>query len=124
MRLLAPHRAYLGEIERLWQAGITVKGMAHITGGGLIDNPPRIFPAGVAARLRRDAWPVPALFRLIQETGHIGDDEMAHVFNLGLGMLVVVPADQALPARAVLGDGCRIAGEMVRRGDGPAVQIV
>ena len=115
--LLAPHRCYLAEVQRLQQAGLTIKGLAHITGGGLIDNPPRILPDGVAFHLHRGTWPIPPLFQLIQHAGRIDDHEMAHVFNLGLGMLVVVPADQANQALGLLEDawlvGEAVAGERV-----------
>jgi phosphoribosylformylglycinamidine cyclo-ligase len=83
---------------------VTIKGLAHITGGGLIDNPPRILPDGVAVRLHRGSWPIPPLFRLIQRAGGIDDHEMARVFNLGLGMLVIVPAGQVSAALSVLED--------------------
>ena len=115
--LLAPHRCYLAEVQRLQQAGVAIKGLAHITGGGLVDNPPRILPDGVAFHLHRGAWPIPPLFQLIQRAGRIDDHEMAHVFNLGLGMLVVVPADQANQALGLLEDawlvGEAVAGERV-----------
>jgi phosphoribosylformylglycinamidine cyclo-ligase len=110
--LLAPHRCYLAEIQRLQQAGITIKGLAHITGGGLIDNPPRILPAGTAIHLRRGSWPIPLLFQLIQRAGQIDPQEMAHVFNLGLGMLVVTPAEQTALALQALGEGWPV-GEVV-----------
>lgn len=110
--LLAPHRSYLAEVQRLQQAGVTVKGLVHITGGGLIDNPPRILPDGTAIHLRRGSWPIPPLFQLIQRTGEIADDEMAHVFNLGLGMLVIAPAQHALLALRALGEGW-LVGEVV-----------
>ncbi len=103
--LLAPHRSYLAEVQRLRQAGVAIKGLAHITGGGLIDNPPRILPAGTAIHLRRGSWPIPPLFQLIQRAGQIDDAEMAHVFNLGLGMLMVTPAGQAAAALDTLGEG-------------------
>ncbi len=103
MALLEPHRSYLAEVQRLQENGITIKGMAHITGGGLIDNPPRILPEGTAARLERGSWPIPPIFELIQRAGQIGDLEMAHVFNLGLGMLVFVPPTQADRALGILG---------------------
>ena len=121
--LLAPHRAYLPEVERLWAAGITINGLAHITGGGLIDNPPRIFPAGVAARLRRDSWPTPPIFRLIQRLGRVADGEMAHAFNLGLGMLVIIPAAQADAALAALGADAWRVGEMAAA-ERPSVEFV
>lgn len=110
--LLAPHRAYLAEVRRLWAAGIVIRGLAHITGGGLIDNPPRIFPPGVAAQLRRGSWPVPPIFQLIQRLGQIDDLEMAHAFNLGLGMLVIVPPDQADAALHALGPDAWRVGAM------------
>ncbi|MCD6288960.1 MAG: phosphoribosylformylglycinamidine cyclo-ligase, partial [Anaerolineae bacterium] len=121
--LLAPHRSYLAEVRRLREAGIVIKGMAHITGGGLIDNPPRIFPEGVAARLHRGSWPIPPIFQLIQRLGEVSEEEMAHVFNLGLGMLLIVPAEQADEALRVLGDDAWRVGEMVPRDGGPAVRI-
>ena len=93
--LLTPHRSYLAEVQTMQRAGIDICGLAHITGGGLVDNPPRIFPAGLGAKLRRGRWQVPAIFNLIQQQGQISDDEMAHVFNMGLGMLVVIPREQA-----------------------------
>jgi phosphoribosylformylglycinamidine cyclo-ligase len=102
--LLEPHRSYLPHVRRLHAAGVTIKGLAHITGGGLIDNPPRILPDGVAVRLHRGSWPIPPLFRLIQRAGGIDDHEMARVFNLGLGMLVIVPAGQVSAALSVLED--------------------
>ncbi len=86
----------------------------------MIDNPPRILPTGAALHLRRGSWPIPPLFQLIQRTGQIADDEMAHVFNLGLGMLVVTPADQAAMALAALGEGW-IVGEVV---DGERVCVI
>src|SRR5688572_14663419 len=93
--LLAVHRCYLKPIEEMQAAGIEIHGMAHITGGGITDNLPRILPPGMGAVLDRTAWEVPPIFRLIQETDGIDDAEMHRVFNMGLGMLVVVPADQA-----------------------------
>ncbi|MCS6845752.1 MAG: phosphoribosylformylglycinamidine cyclo-ligase [Caldilineales bacterium] len=110
--LLAPHRCYLAEVQRLRRAGVRINALAHITGGGLIDNPPRILPPGTAIRLRRGSWPIPPLFHLLQRVGQIDDAEMAHVFNLGLGMLIVLPADQANLALSVLGEGW-LVGEVV-----------
>ncbi|MCA9946154.1 MAG: phosphoribosylformylglycinamidine cyclo-ligase, partial [Anaerolineales bacterium] len=110
--LLTPHRSYLAEVQALQAAGVDIRGLAHITGGGLIDNPPRIFPVGLGARLRRGSWPVPPIFKLIQQHGQISDEEMAHVFNLGLGMLVIVPQGQVdLAVTAV--PQAHIVGKMV-----------
>jgi phosphoribosylformylglycinamidine cyclo-ligase len=121
--LLTPHRAYLAEVQRLWAAGVTIKGMAHITGGGLIDNPPRILPAGVAVHLRRGSWPVLPIFQLIQRVGNIATEEMARTFNLGLGMLLIVSAEQLGQALSVLGEQAWAVGEIVPDGYGPPVQI-
>ncbi|OQA46810.1 MAG: Phosphoribosylformylglycinamidine cyclo-ligase [Chloroflexi bacterium ADurb.Bin325] len=122
--LLAPHRSYLTAVNTLQAAGIQIRGMAHITGGGLIDNPPRIFPPGLAARLYRDRWPAPPIFDLIQRSGRIADAEMAHVFNLGLGMLLILPAGQSAEALALLGEDAWNVGEMIARDAGPTVEIV
>ncbi len=119
--LLVPHRSYLPEIGKLWAAGVTVKGLAHITGGGLIDNPPRILPEGVALRIRSGSWPVPLLFQLIQRTGNIELLEMAHVFNLGLGMLAIIPAEQAAAALAALGADAWQVGDIIASGTSPHV---
>ncbi|MCL4262095.1 MAG: phosphoribosylformylglycinamidine cyclo-ligase [Anaerolineae bacterium] len=101
--LLIPHRSYLDDVQKLHNAGINIRGLAHITGGGLIDNPPRIFPEGVGAVLQWGSWPVPPIFKLIQEHGRIPQAEMSHVFNMGLGLLVIVPAPDAAKAQTVLG---------------------
>ncbi|GMV41420.1 MAG: hypothetical protein AMXMBFR64_31360 [Myxococcales bacterium] len=119
--LLEPHRSYLPHVERLWTAEVPIKGLVHITGGGLIDNPPRILPESIAMRFHPGSWPVPPLFRVIQEAGVIADLEMAHVFNVGLGLLVVVPAADAERACAAL-DEAWIVGEIVDR-TGPPVEL-
>lgn len=111
--LLTPHRAYLDAVQALGQAGVDIHGLAHITGGGLIDNPPRIFPDGLGAIIHRGSWPILPIFDLIQQTGHISDAEMAHVFNLGLGMLVIIPAEQVAAAQSALSYAIFTVGEMV-----------
>ena len=112
--LLAVHRPYLAEIRQLWAAEVDVRGLAHITGGGLIDNPPRIFPAGLGARLHLGSWPVPPLFPLIQQQTAVFDQEMFHVFNMGLGMLLVVAAEEVALVQDTLGDGVFLVGEMIK----------
>jgi len=92
--LLAEHRSYYhllaGPVEAGW-----VRGMAHITGGGITDNLPRILPEGVAARVGRGSWPVPAIFRLIEREGTVAEEEMYRTFNMGLGMIVAAGPEAA-----------------------------
>ena len=118
--LLTPHRAYLAEAEALWRAGVDIRGLAHITGGGLVDNPPRIFPPGLTAVLHPQRWSRPAIFDLIQQTGDIDLAEMFHVFNMGLGMLVIIPPDHLPQAQKLLADEGPLVGEIVA-GDGPVM---
>ena len=86
-----------------------IKGMAHITGGGLIDNMPRILPQGITARFHSRSWTVPPIFQLIQQRGNVAQKEMYRVFNMGIGMVVVCSPDnvaqltQALPEAKVIG---------------------
>jgi phosphoribosylformylglycinamidine cyclo-ligase len=90
--LLAPHRSYLEPLLGLLEHP-GLHAMAHITGGGLTDNVPRSLPPGCRARIRTGAWEVPPLFRLLGERGSVGDEEMRRVFNLGIGMVMLVAAD-------------------------------
>ena len=99
--LLATHRSYLAPIRPLLQAGL-VKGMAHITGGGLTENLPRVFPEGCAAEIDRAAWRVPPVFTFIAERGGIAADEMLRAFNMGIGLVVVCDADAAERVLALL----------------------
>jgi len=99
--LLAPHRSYLNAMWPLVERGV-VKGMAHITGGGITDNLPRILPDGCAASIRTDSWTVPPLFRLLQQHGSIAGDEMFRAFNMGIGLIVVCAPDNAERAAALL----------------------
>ncbi|HWP85270.1 MAG TPA: phosphoribosylformylglycinamidine cyclo-ligase [Terriglobia bacterium] len=98
--LLKPHRSYAKILVKLNDAGL-LRGAAHITGGGIPGNLPRILPKGVEARLHRGSWPVPPLFELLREIGNVPDDEMWRTFNMGLGMILAVsPRD--LPKAAAL----------------------
>jgi phosphoribosylformylglycinamidine cyclo-ligase len=92
--LLAVHRSYLDDVRKLWRTfGRTaIHGMAHITGGGFFDNIPRVIPAGMCAQLDATAWEVPPLFRMLAELGKVPTDEMYRVFNMGMGMVVFLPA--------------------------------
>jgi phosphoribosylformylglycinamidine cyclo-ligase len=111
--LLAVHRSYLQPVQQLWEAGIQVRGLAHITGGGIIDNLPRILPDGIGAVIRRGSWPEPPIFGLIQSEGDIPNEEMFHVFNMGLGMLVIVSPEQAKLAKSILDNDIFSVGEIV-----------
>ena len=114
--LLTPHRCYLPAFEALMGAGIDVKGMSHITGGGLIDNPPRIFPDGLGLLVNTDSWTVPPLFRLIVERGNVSRHDAFHALNMGVGFLFMVPAgqrEQALSALGAAGEQPWVIGEMV-----------
>jgi len=87
--LLAPHLSYLAALEPLITRG-RIRALAHITGGGFPGNIPRVLPKGLAAKIRRSAWTVPPLFRIIGEGGSVPEDEMFRTFNMGIGMIVVV----------------------------------
>jgi phosphoribosylamine--glycine ligase / phosphoribosylformylglycinamidine cyclo-ligase len=100
--LLAVHRPYVHEIEMLWQAGIPIKGLAHITGGGILENLPRILPESTAATIHTQSWTPLPIFTLIQEQGGIIKDEMYRVFNMGMGMLVITSPEDADRARGIL----------------------
>jgi phosphoribosylformylglycinamidine cyclo-ligase len=89
--LLEPHRSYLAAVREL-RSRVEIRGLAHITGGGLLGNLPRVLPAGSAARIDRQAWEVPTLFTALESVGGVRADEMWRTFNMGIGMVVVVPA--------------------------------
>jgi phosphoribosylformylglycinamidine cyclo-ligase len=90
--LLAVHRSYLYEVKNLLKGGLAIKGLAHITGGGVVENLPRILPNGVGAVIERGRWPEPPIFKLIQQQGRVSDAEMFRVFNMGLGMIIIIAA--------------------------------
>jgi phosphoribosylformylglycinamidine cyclo-ligase len=92
--VLAPTRIYVRPVLKLLQE-IAVKGMAHITGGGIVENVPRVLADDLTARIERDAWPMPPLFSWLKEHGNVADDEMLRVFNCGIGMVLVVSAEDA-----------------------------
>jgi phosphoribosylformylglycinamidine cyclo-ligase len=110
--LLAVHRPYLHEVKAIQRAGVNVKALAHITGGGIVENLPRVLPLGLTYELFPNSWQVPPIFRLIQQEGSITDDEMLRVFNMGLGMIVVVDASQVSTAISQVADAS-IVGRVV-----------
>ncbi len=125
--IMEPTRIYVKPVLKLANA-VTVKGLAHITGGGITENMPRVLPARLAARIERKAWPVPPLFRWLRERGSIAEAELYRVFNCGIGMAVVVGAGDAARALKILkseGETAWRIGRIVRRGrNGPQVVMV
>ncbi len=110
--LLEPHRCYYHKLKPLLPI---IKGMAHITGGGLIDNVPRVLPRGMAAQFHSRAWTIPHIFQLIQQRGNVDRDEMYHVFNMGIGMVVICSPGDADQLTKVLPEA-HIVGEVVKQG--------
>lgn len=113
--LLQAHRCYYGQLKSSLPL---IKGLAHITGGGLIGNIPRSLPEGLAAHIRKGSWDIPPIFSLIQEKGDVDEKEMYRVFNMGIGMAIVCSSQnvehltQALPDAHILGKVIKQVGEM------------
>ena len=108
--LLEPTRIYVRSIQKLLES-VEVRAMAHITGGGLTGNVPRVLPPGCRARIVRGSWSVPAVFEALRRAGNVEDAEMFQTFNMGVGYVVIVPATTADTAARLLQD----AGERVAR---------
>lgn len=112
--LLEPHRCYYNELKPLLPF---IKGIAHITGGGLIGNVPRILPQGVTAKFHSETWTVPPIFELIKQRGNVTQEEMYQVFNMGIGMVVICSPEnanqisQSLPKAKAIGEVVELAGE-------------
>jgi len=112
--LLEPHRCYYHQLKSLLPF---IKGMAHITGGGLIDNVPRVLPQRMAAQFNSRAWTTPPIFQLIQQQGNVDQHEMYRVFNIGIGMVLICSPEnvsqitQALPEAHIVGEVVKQAGK-------------
>jgi phosphoribosylformylglycinamidine cyclo-ligase len=123
---LEPHRSYLPFVRPLLDGG-RIKGMAHITGGGITDNLPRILPHGTAAVIDASAWEVPPVFQWLQQNGQVPIDDMMRTFNMGMGLIIATGRDKAeslvdeLAARG--GRDARVIGEVVP-GEPPSVSYV
>ena len=109
--LLVPTRIYVKQMLPVINAGL-VKGMAHITGGGLLENIPRVLPEGVGVILNKNSWQVPPVFQLMQKLGDVPDDEMNRVFNMGIGLALIVAQTNADALKKVLPEAILI-GETV-----------
>ncbi|HET7286052.1 MAG TPA: AIR synthase-related protein, partial [Pyrinomonadaceae bacterium] len=113
--LLLPHLSYLQPLEGLLDRGV-IKGLAHITGGGLTDNIPRILPVGTAVKINQSSWSIPPLFELLQRLGNVSEPEMYRTFNMGVGMVIVCAPGDAETIKAHLkerGETCHTIGEVV-----------
>ena len=117
--LLVPHRCYYPLLAPVLPQ---IKGMAHITGGGFEGNVPRCLPKGVAARINLDSWDVPPIFRLVQERGRVEEAEMYRVFNMGIGMVLVVAPDALATVQAAVPEA-RVVGEVVVGAGDPTVEL-
>ncbi|GAB4183893.1 MAG: phosphoribosylformylglycinamidine cyclo-ligase [Thalassobaculales bacterium] len=123
--LLTPTRIYVRSCLAALRAG-GVRGMAHITGGGLVENPPRVYGGHLAARIDAAAWPLPPVFAWLRRAGGIAPAELARAFNCGIGMLLIVAPDRAEALAALLaemGETVFRIGTIAPRGDGPAVVL-
>jgi len=121
--LLEPHRSYLSMVGPMLDGG-RIKGMAHITGGGITDNLPRVLPHGTAAVIDTSAWEVPSLFTWLERSGSIPHEDMMRTFNMGIGLIIVTRRDDAEPLIDELaargGRDARVIGEIVP-GEPPSV---
>lgn len=124
--VMAPTRMYVKPVLKLIRS-LPVHALAHITGGGLVENIPRVLPEGLTAELQRSAWPESYLFKWLQTNGQVPFDEMNRVFNCGIGMVLVVPAAQADAAVDLLraeGEQPYRIGQIRQRAEGEAQTIV
>ena len=114
--LIEPTRIYVKALKNVKNVGVRIKGCSHITGGGFFENVPRMLPENVRAVIKKDSYPVPALFDLIQKNGNIEEHMMYNTFNMGLGMVIAVnPEDVETTMKAIedAGDKCYVVGNIV-----------
>ena len=113
--LLAPTRIYVKALKSVKEAGVTLKGCSHITGGGFYENIPRMLPDGVRAVVKKDSYEVPAIFKLMQKTGNLEEKMMYNTYNMGLGMILAVdPADvdKTMEALKAAGETAYVVGNV------------
>lgn len=113
--LIAPTRIYVKALKAIKDAGVTVKGCSHITGGGFFENIPRMLPEGVRALVKKDSYPVPPIFGLIAKKGNVAEEMMYNTFNMGLGMVIAVDpkdVDKTLEAITSAGDAPYVVGHV------------
>jgi phosphoribosylformylglycinamidine cyclo-ligase len=122
--LLAPHRSYRAEIDRLQAETVALNGLVHITGGGFVDNLPRVLPDHLAAQVDTAAWTLPPLFAALLAWGDLAPEEAYRVFNLGIGMVAIVPAVHGPAALALLPEAVAMGRLVARDAGAAAVQFV
>jgi phosphoribosylformylglycinamidine cyclo-ligase len=113
--LIEPTRIYVKALRAVKDAGVTIKGCSHITGGGFYENIPRMLPDGVCAVVKKDSYPVPPIFGLLQKTGQIEEHMMYNTYNMGLGMMLAVApddADQTIKALQAAGEQAYVVGQI------------
>lgn len=113
--LLAPTRIYVKALKKVKEAGVTIKGCSHITGGGFYENIPRMLPDGVKAVVKKDSYEVPAIFKLLAKTGDIEEEMMYNTYNMGIGMVLAIdPADvdKTMEALKAAGETCYELGQV------------
>ena len=118
--LIRPTRIYVKALKNVKDAGLTIKGCSHITGGGFYENIPRMLPAGTAVKIKKDSYPIPPIFGLMQKKGNIDDKMMYNTYNMGLGMVLAVnpaDADAVIAEIEKAGDKAYVVGE-VTEGNG------
>lgn len=114
--LLAPTKIYVKALRSVKEAGVTIKGCSHITGGGFYENIPRMLPEGINAKIQKGSYPVPPIFTMLQETGDISEKIMYNTYNMGIGMVLAVDAadaDRTIEAIAAAGETAYRIGETV-----------
>jgi len=114
--LMKTHRSYLSLIKKL-TASDYVSGLAHITGGGITENLPRILPKSVSAHVELGSWPVLPIFEHLQQLGNVEQDEMLRTFNMGIGLIAAIPAERFKRCKSMLdraGEKCWVIGRIVK----------
>ena len=113
--LLTPTKIYVKALKAVKEAGVTIKGCSHITGGGFYENIPRMLPEGARAVVEKDSYEVPAIFRLLQKEGDIAEEMMYNTYNMGIGMMLALDAadvDAAVKALESVGENAYVVGHI------------
>ena len=113
--LITPTKIYVKALKAVKEAGITIKGCSHITGGGFYENIPRMLPEGARAVVKKDSYEVPAIFRLLAKEGNIAEEMMYNTYNMGIGMVVAVDPtdiDKTMKAIEAAGETAYVIGEI------------